>query len=558
MPPPASRAPVGGLSTSEVTSVKEQSHALGTTADVLVGLRIAGHDLTAIVLIDHKRGTVVEDAFFLPEPAGTALDRFRSQLGEHADLYPCTDIYPADARARITEAIDRGAKMVPPVETETWPRCRPLLEWVLGLLPEGASSDERLDRPGPRGTGFDPALLPSIATASDPGDEDPGSLERRAGGPASLAALTDDPLPDESFDWSGIEPDITDRVAEVLALGDAFAGEHFGVEFRTATRRLLATIASRAPQVFRRRGADSSAAAAVAWLVGRDNHLFSASPGFTTVKDLLASFGRSGSVSTRAETMLINAGLLERFERFFCPPELLLGATRGRLIDERDSTQGSGSFGPVRTAPAELDRARRQHGRTSPGIGTVHRLKVTVEHIRPPVWRRLLVPSDLTLADLHQILQVSFGWYDAHLHDFEIGGTRYDAGDDEFGGFGFDMGLESIDEASVTLAEVLGEGARGLYNYDFGDDWCHRIVVEAVEPREASATYPRCIAGRRSGPPEDVGGPWGYGEFLAALDDPGHEEHELYLEWSGGGWDPEAFDQEMLEEQLRELPLSSD
>lgn len=421
--------------------------------------------------------------------------------------------------------------------------------------------------------GGDAALLQSLGIDLDA--EYRRFLERRVGGAAALAALTDDPLPDEPFDWSGVAGDITDRVTEVLDLGDAFAEGSFGVEFRTATRRLLAAIASRAPQVFRRRGAASSAAAAVAWVVARDNHLLSTYPGSITAKDLVEAFGRSGSVSARAGTMLANAGLNDDTAQFHCPPEMLLSERRARLAEQRDSGAGAGSAGslgsagplgsvgsvgsrrPPGSASGRSDRDRRGRGGPSLGTRTVHRLKVTLEGIRPPVWRRLLVPSDVTLADLHRILQMSFGWYGGHLHEFEIGGARFAAVEDDLGGFGFDIELETIDEASVALAEVLGEGGRGLYTYDFGDDWRHRIVVEAAELREPGADYPQCVTGRRSGPPEDVGGPWGYREFLIALDDPGHPDHELYVEWAGGDWDPGEFDRDLLDAELRELPLSS-
>jgi hypothetical protein len=80
------------------------------------------------------------------------------------------------------------------------------------------------------------------------------------------------------------------------------------------------------------------------------------------------------------------------------------------------------------------------------------------------------------------------------------------------------------------------------YVYDFGDDWVHRVVVEKVVRADPNVAYPCCIGGRRACPPEDCGGVWGYQEFLAAISDPHHPEHESMLEWAGGEFDPEAFD----------------
>jgi hypothetical protein len=79
------------------------------------------------------------------------------------------------------------------------------------------------------------------------------------------------------------------------------------------------------------------------------------------------------------------------------------------------------------------------------------------------------------------------------------------------------------------------------YVYDFGDNWRHDIVVEKVLDPEEGVKYPVCIGGKRNCPPEDVGGPWGYDDFLEAIQDPQHPEHESMLEWVGGSFDPEEF-----------------
>ena len=124
-----------------------------------------------------------------------------------------------------------------------------------------------------------------------------------------FAALDDRPLPDEDFGWSGIADDVHDKVSEVLGLTDACCNELLDVEYRTACRRLLARAAAGDPAVFRRPSSSATAAAAIAWIVGKDNDLFSTAGGPLLVKDLMAHFGlvQSG-VSQRAETLMKAAG----------------------------------------------------------------------------------------------------------------------------------------------------------------------------------------------------------------------------------------------------------
>jgi hypothetical protein len=166
----------------------------------------------------------------------------------------------------------------------------------------------------------------------------------------------------------------------------------------------------------------------------------------------------------------------------------------------------------------------------------VFQLKATIVGTKPPVWRRLLVEETASLQDLHHILQGAFGWYDCHLHEFEIDGVRYGTDDGE----GWDPPPK--DDQRVRLGAVAKQGTTIKYTYDFGDNWVHRLVVEKVGPAQPATTYPSCIGGRRACPPEDCGGVWGYEAFLAAIADPDHPEHESRLEWVGGEFDPEAFD----------------
>jgi hypothetical protein len=177
---------------------------------------------------------------------------------------------------------------------------------------------------------------------------------------------------------------------------------------------------------------------------------------------------------------------------------------------------------------------------------SIHRLKISLRDLMPPVWRRLEVASDVTLADLHELIQTAFMWFDCHLHEFDVGGTTYGIDDGE------GSGEPLVGESKVHLGDLVGAGATFNYTYDFGDNWRHLIEVEAVEGPEAGAGYPRCTDGRRSAPPEDVGGPDGYAYFVEAVTDPQHPDHQDQVVWHGrDDFDPDYFEVDDINEALR-------
>ncbi len=177
-----------------------------------------------------------------------------------------------------------------------------------------------------------------------------------------------------------------------------------------------------------------------------------------------------------------------------------------------------------------------------------YRLKVTLVDSKPPIWRRFEVPADISLEQLHRVLQAVMGWTNSHLHEFEKGRVLYGVSDREFG-------VQRVSERKTRVGDLLTRtGATLDYEYDFGDSWSHRIVLEAVV--ESDARTARVLAGKRACPPEDVGGMWGYESFLEALADPKHPNHVELREWSGGGFDPEAFDVEAANRALARLRLT--
>lgn len=171
-----------------------------------------------------------------------------------------------------------------------------------------------------------------------------------------------------------------------------------------------------------------------------------------------------------------------------------------------------------------------------PNNSPIYQLKVTLQHSKPPIWRRLQVPSDIGLTKLHRVIQTAMGWEDYHLHQFIVGNQSYGVPDPDF--------MDDIkSERTVKLNKVLTQPkAKIIYEYDFGDSWQHEILLETILEPEPEAVYPRCLTGKRACPPEDCGGVWGYERFLATISDPNDPEHAELLEWVGGEFDPEAFD----------------
>jgi hypothetical protein len=166
--------------------------------------------------------------------------------------------------------------------------------------------------------------------------------------------------------------------------------------------------------------------------------------------------------------------------------------------------------------------------------------KVTLRNIHPPIWRRIQVWEDTKLVQLHRVLQIVMGWEDCHLYEFRIGGNIY----------GLDDERKIIDVKRTRLHDVIQHvGTEFEYVYDLGDYWQHDLLLEDILQPAPDTLYPRCIAGERNCPPDDVGGSGGYEDYLEAMADPEHEEHEDMIQWRGP-FDPEAFSIEKINKQL--------
>lgn len=196
-------------------------------------------------------------------------------------------------------------------------------------------------------------------------------------------------------------------------------------------------------------------------------------------------------------------------------------------------------------------------------------LRITLRETKPPIWRRVAVPADITLGQLHEVIQIAMGWTDSHLHQFIVQDKSLKRGPDViarmveegrwdevaiasrgvriFGPkadpLGGGLDLEGEDEDAVTLGEVCPKVRSKLtYEYDFGDGWEHVIEVQKIVEPNPGEAYP----------PEDCGGVFGYYHMLEVAADPEHEEYDEIIEWMGEDFDPEAFDIDEVNEMLAE------
>lgn len=178
----------------------------------------------------------------------------------------------------------------------------------------------------------------------------------------------------------------------------------------------------------------------------------------------------------------------------------------------------------------------------------IYQIKITLKGLKPVIWRRVHVRSDITLGKLHDVIQIAMGWTDSHLHEFAIGGERYSQR-----GMFEEFGDSVADEKRVRLGHVAALQSRFVYEYDFGDDWVHEVKVEKILAFHAGMKTPHCVAGKYACPPEDCGGIWGYADMLQQLGGPPSEERAELIEWLGEEFDPQRFELQEVNETLQRL-----
>ena len=167
------------------------------------------------------------------------------------------------------------------------------------------------------------------------------------------------------------------------------------------------------------------------------------------------------------------------------------------------------------------------------------RLKIVLEDTEPTIWRRVEVPPEITLKDLHSVIQAAMGWENAHLFQFHV--RRETIAGPGMGG-GSPYGARPVGAGRVQLGDLAARGIKRFsYVYDMGDNWEHTIRIEKLLSGDPAATYPRLIAGALRCPPEDCGGIPGFYAFLDAVSDPKHPDHDDQIDWYGDTFDPDSF-----------------
>jgi hypothetical protein len=181
---------------------------------------------------------------------------------------------------------------------------------------------------------------------------------------------------------------------------------------------------------------------------------------------------------------------------------------------------------------------------------TIAHLKITLDDVKPTILRRVEVPFDIKLDRLHLTIQAAMGWTNSHLYELRAGGVGWSTPYPDIDG-----GNEFLDARKARLDAVLEDvGTKTLrYLYDFGDGWEHTIKIERLIDPEPGVLYPRLTMVTGRCPPEDCGGPWGYGELLEVLNDPKHERHAELTEWIGDDFDPNADQAEWLIAEVHDL-----
>jgi hypothetical protein len=177
----------------------------------------------------------------------------------------------------------------------------------------------------------------------------------------------------------------------------------------------------------------------------------------------------------------------------------------------------------------------------------VYQLKITLKDYTPKIWRRILIPSDTLLHDLHDVIQASMGWWDEHLHKFIKNKICYVEEIDPDFNFGVEINYNKTRIADLLIAV----NDKIEYEYDFGDSWRHEILLEKILEYDSAIEYPICTGGKNNCPPEDCGGVYGYQNLVKIMKDPKHPEHKNMLEWVGSSFDPEYFDIDETNEALK-------
>ncbi len=348
----------------------------------------------------------------------------------------------------------------------------------------------------------------------------------------------------------------------IVALTDSVCAERLNAEYRQLARELTAALCRKRPSPLAK-GKPAAWACGILYALGFVNFLFDkGTQPHMKASELCERFGVSqASGSAKAKLIRDTFRMMQLDPRWCLPskmkdnPRVWMLSVNGMMLDMRRVPREiqlvayrKGLIPYIPTLDGEPAADQPAGGPAPGGEAPVYQLKVALQGVQPPVWRHFQAPGDYTLYDLHCALQIVMGWEECHLHEFVVGNDRYTTFYDE----DVDLAEGVMEDDEVTLAQVApNEGMKFAYVYDFGDGWRHEVLVQKILEPDKEGAYPVCLGGERACPPEDCGGVPGYEEFLRAIRDPRHEEHDRMLQWAGGAFDPEAFDVKTVNRNLR-------
>jgi hypothetical protein len=350
---------------------------------------------------------------------------------------------------------------------------------------------------------------------------------------------------------TSVPPELGDRLGTIVELTDQFCHEHLNDRYAEICRNLATTVCQSGLRIDR--GKPAGWAAGIVSAAGWVNFLTDpANDPHMRAKDIAKGFSVSSATQSNKSLQIREALDLLPADPRFCLITFAEALAKIAMLSEHEFAELCDDLEAV-LAQIEVNKLlkrshdnpapkRRSSRRQKPQTGLAMKFKITLNGTKPPIWRRIVV-EDCTLWQFHHYIQGAFGWENAHLYAFRIDGVSYSSSDpmDDW----FDDDFCDEDASETRLSEVVASDAKKFsftYDYDFGDSWEHKIVFEGSVPMEKDKRCPICLDGRRACPPEDIGGVWGYEEFLQIIADRNDERREEMLEWHGCAFDPEAFD----------------
>jgi hypothetical protein len=183
-------------------------------------------------------------------------------------------------------------------------------------------------------------------------------------------------------------------------------------------------------------------------------------------------------------------------------------------------------------------------------MSRLFQFKIQLKNVKPSIYRTIVTPDSSSFFELHNIIQDAMGWCDCHLFQFfKDRRSSISIPDEAFDG-------EVIDATKLKINDYFKEIKDSItYEYDFGDGWEHLVTLEKITDNAEEINYPVCIRGKRNCPPEDCGGPWGYENFLETITNKNHPQHKEMLDWVDGEFDPEEFDIDDINDQLKDIKI---